>query len=131
MNKIEFRQKFDDICSKLNLNIPYTTEDGLVISNDYIKSDKIVITIKDQYVNKNELIQITKELFDYPDRIINFINDIYNANPNNIVNYLIGYANGNKELYFELVPLNTPLENKYYTNTQGYSYDEHLDKINN
>jgi hypothetical protein len=117
-----FIKEFD----KINNGLEYSLEYGLKISNEKCTNNKINIKFR---TDKDTFKNIIINLFDNPDNTCEFIDYVYDNYENVIINQYIGFLDGNKEAYFELVPLDTPEENKYITNTWIYSYDENTGVI--
>jgi peptide methionine sulfoxide reductase MsrA len=78
MNKIEFVDKFKDICSQLSLELEPYIEYGIKISNDTVNTDKVNISFKSEKITKEKLLDIVLSLFDKFDSVKEFIDNVYN-----------------------------------------------------
>jgi hypothetical protein len=122
MSKIDFLNNFNNVCEELGIQLDSRIEYGIVLSQNNINTDKINISIKKEDITEDNFIHLVKKLFDYPDKVISFINNISKSHDESIQYIFFGYSNGTKELYFEVY---SPGESSYIL-----SYDEHEDKIN-
>lgn len=121
MNKTEFVNEFNKICSELNLELEPYIEYGIKLSNTNINTDKVNISFKSEKITKEQLLDLAQSLFNNFNKVKNFIDTIYNDH-NDIIRYIfIGSSSGNKEIYFEV-----------YNNGESssfVSYDEGLDQV--
>lgn len=121
MNKVEFVDAFNKICSELNLELEPYIEYGIKLSNTSINTDKVNISFKSEKITKEQLLSVVQSLFNNFDKVKNFIDTIYNDHNDIIRHIFIGSSNGSKEIYFEV-----------YNNGESSSfasYDEGLDQV--
>jgi peptide methionine sulfoxide reductase MsrA len=123
MNKIEFVDKFKDICSQLSLELEPYIEYGIKISNDTVNTDKVNISFKSEKITKEKLLDIVLSLFDKFDSVKEFIDNVYNEHGDKIKVIFIGSSNGSREIYFEMFESGEP--------SSCLSYDEKLDSVSN
>jgi hypothetical protein len=117
MSKVDFLENFKDISNGIDFNIEYGCEISSV--NDII-TDKISIFIK--RIDKQVLIDMVDQIFDNKNKIIKFINDVYNKYEGSIYQIMFNYNNGHKELHIEI---KTPGNNSELI----LSYNENNDMI--
>lgn len=121
MNKIEFVDSFNKICSELNLELEPYIEYGIKISNDTVNTDKVNISFKSEKITKEQLLDIVLSLFDKFDSVKEFIDNVYNEHRDKIKIIFIGSSSGNKEIYFEVFEPGD--------SSTLISYDEGLDQL--
>jgi hypothetical protein len=121
MSKIEFVNKFNDVCSQLGLELEPYIEYGIKVSNDTVNTDKVNISFKSEKITKEKLLDIVFSLFDKFDNVKKFIDDVYNNHGDKIKVIFIGSSNGSREIYFEMFESGEP--------SSCLSYDETLDSV--
>lgn len=121
MNKIEFVDTFNKICSDLNLELELYIEYGIKLSNTNVNTDKVNISFKNEKITKEQLLTIIESLFSNINNVKKFINDVYNDHKDKIKQIFIGSSNGNKEIYFEVFEPGD--------SSTLISYDEGLDQL--
>ena len=120
MNKVEFVDTFNKICSELNLELEPYIEYGIKLSNTNINTDKVNISFKSEKITKEQLLSIVQSLFSNFNNVEKFINNIYSEYNDNIKYIFVGSSSGNKEIYFEI--------SKPGESSTLISYDEGLDQ---
>jgi hypothetical protein len=121
MNKIEFVDSFNKVCSELNLELEPYIEYGIKLSDTSINTDKVNISFKSEKITKEQLLDIIPTLFTKFDNVKKFIDNVYNDHKDKIKQIFIGSSNGNKEIYFEVFE---PGDSSTLV-----SYDEGLDQL--
>ena len=96
MSKVDFIDNFKDICG----DIEFSTEYSCKVTSEDIITDRVNISFKK--VDRQTLIDLASETFDNVDNVIAFINKMYDQYENMIYIIFFGYADGAKEIYFEV-----------------------------
>jgi hypothetical protein len=116
----------NNVIKEIGLDVPYTTERGLVVTPDKCSSDKININIKSANapLTKDKIKQISNIIYDNSDKMNSFIDSYFGSSQvnGNMLGVYFGYSDNKKEIYFETVGEFDEMNNFYPV--EGLSYDE-------
>jgi len=123
MSKIDFINNFKDICG----NIEFSTEYSCKVTSEDIITDRVNVSFKK--VDRQTLIDLASETFDNVDNVLTFINKIYDQYEDMIHVIFFGYANGAKEIYFEVREPGESSNLISYDETEDKEHEYMLDDI--
>jgi len=123
MSKIDFIKHFESICG----DIEFTTEYSCKITNEDIITDRVNVSFKK--VDRRTLIDLVGKTFDNESKVTDFINKVYDQYESMIYLIFFGYANDNKEIYFELREPGESSNLISYDETEDKEHEYMLDDI--
>ena len=100
MSKIDFVNKFNEICETNNFNFNPVIEYGIKVSSTNVNTDRVNINVLDNTLTEDIILKKFITLFDNNKNISKFIKNIYREHP--VQNVFFGYSNGETELYCEM-----------------------------
>lgn len=121
MSKIDFINKFNSICDEMDLHLDHYFEYGVKISSDEVNTDRVNIIFKKEFISIEDLFVFINKIFNN-ENLNGFVHETFDKYKDKIKQIILGYSNGNNELYLEIAP---PDESSYC-----YSYNVSTNKVN-